>query len=188
MIDSKTAKNIAVYGGIGLLALYAMKKLNLSDMLGKGLGDLLGNGIAGLGSVLGGAIGGVVSGAVHGFENLGIAEISALGFKSQAENAKEAFNQYGTVKTIETTYATLYNPMAWFDPKAGAAYKLVAPAEVINAQYQPTAVNNIFDNPGAYNFLNNLTKSGKYTGAQELAIMNKRYGLPYNAANLPSGY
>lgn len=201
-MNTATGKKIAIYTGGGLIVLFLLSKLNaggksLSDTLFGGIGNTLGSSvntlIAGSGTIIGKTLGGIASGAGNMFVNTGAELGGAVGNFALggdrgtriAQSGVSAIHQYGYFPSVIATERTLLNPMAWGNPKRGEAYKLVAPAEIINAQYISTPAYRASHPTMAT--IQDLQKQG-LTATQVHAIMYKRAGLPYDPAAIPAGY
>lgn len=61
--ENNTIKNVAVVGGVVLLAMWLFKKTGASDEIGGGVGDIFKNALGGIGDIIGGGAKGLLSGA-----------------------------------------------------------------------------------------------------------------------------
>jgi hypothetical protein len=179
-VNASTVKNVAIVGGIGLAAYFVLSKIKIN---GSSITDKILNQasetVAGVGTD-------VIKFVPNVFYDTGSNIAGDLGNLFMGGNKGDqlinqgevAISQYGLTNSL---HALLVNPI-----NPNYALDLVAPGLREHVAQTNQNIDTKYGE-GTVETWNALTKQG-YSVAQIVAIQQKRMGLEYIKANLPSGF
>ena len=187
-MKAKTAEHSVMWIGGGILALYLLSKLNLTDKIGAGLGNIIGGAVSGAGGAAGNLLGGAVSGIGGGVANIGIGVIDAVGtpeVTSQINEGKNAFREHGYLGTFGMITKDLFTG-------ATGAHIVDQTIQKANQQSLDDGVTHVAANGGiggaAYAYYYPYYMGKHWIDSLEFnALVRKAQGLPYSDAYIVTG-